>query len=178
MPRRTLKQLRLEHAWKCASDAKEAMGAQYDGYTNAVKNLPGQITGNGLGQALAYLAAEGLGNEGEIQKPDGYLYRHMESWLTDRAELGDTNAPKGSYSEPPDGESNTASTKLIYRIAMSSCRHYRRGTAEALDYLAVLRYVAGAVKTGPFEASSDEVPDGEAKTDATDESSSPETPAS
>lgn len=153
MPNRTLNQLRLEHAWRCAIDAKAELGEKYDGYTNAVKNLPAQITGNGLGEALAYLAANGRTKNGELKKPEGHLYRHVESWLTDRAELEDEDPPKGSYAERPRGEKDDARTRLIYRIARADSILYRRGISEALAYLSVLRSTAGAVKVGPFEAS-------------------------
>jgi CRISPR/Cas system CMR-associated protein Cmr5 small subunit len=171
MPSQTLKQLRLEHAWTCASAAKEKLGGDYDSYIDAVKNLPAQITGNGLGQALAYLAAEGLGS------PEGHLYRHVESWLTDRSELEDADAPKGSYAERPDGENDGARTKLIYRIAQESSTTCRRGTSEALDYLAVLRFAAGAVKVGPFDSAErgdtddEDRPDDETDIASPDESS-------
>lgn len=159
LPNRTLKQLRLEHAWHCADAAKEELSDQYESYARAVKNLPTQIRGNGLGQALAYLATEGLDKDGKPKKPEGYLYYHVESWLTDREEIedtgepGDTTIPKGSYVDRADGENDDASTKLIYRIARESSIRYRRGTSEALDYLAVLRFVAEAVEVGPFEPS-------------------------
>lgn len=157
IPNRSLKQLRLEHAWHCADAAKDELGDQYESYTNAVKNLPTQIRGNGLGQALAYLAAEGLDKDGEPKNPEGHLYYHVESWLTDREELEDpdepedTIIPEGSYADRADGENDDASTKLIYRIAQESSTRYRRGTSEALDYLAVLRFVSEAVGLGPFD---------------------------
>lgn len=151
MPNRTLKQLRLAHAWHCASSAKEELGGNYDDYVNAVKNLPAQIRGNGLGQALAHLVAECS------DAPEGHLYRHVESWLTDRAELEDAGAveedSEGTYADRPDDEEDEAQTPLIYRITQSDSVRYRRGMAEALDYLSVLCDTAGAVKAGPFEAS-------------------------
>ena len=151
MPHRTLQQLRTEHAWRCATRAKKQMAGEYDSYVNAVKNLPAQITANGLGQALAYLAAEGLAENGEPSDPEGYLYKHVESWLTDREELGDTKVSDGAYAEQPAEERSTASTKLIYRIAQGSSTRYRRGTSEALDYLAVLRFASEAVALGPYD---------------------------
>lgn len=151
MPHRTLQQLRLEHAWRCASDTKRQIEGEYGDFVNAVKNLPVQISANGLGQALAYLAAEGLGENGDPVGPEGYLYRHVESWLTDREELEDAKAPKGAYAKQPDEESERASTKLIYRVAQGSSTRYRRGTSEALDYLAVLRFVSEAVGLGPYD---------------------------
>lgn len=151
MPHRTLQQLRLEHAWRCASDTKRQIEGEYDDFVNAVKNLPVQITANGLGQALAYLAAEGLGENGDPVDPEGYLYRHVESWLTDREELEDPTAPKGTYARQPDEESESVSTPLVYRVAQGSSTRYRRGTSEALDYLAMLRFVSEAVGLGPYD---------------------------
>jgi CRISPR/Cas system CMR-associated protein Cmr5 small subunit len=141
----------MEHAWRCASDTKEEIEGEYDEFINAVKNLPAQITTNGLGQALAYLAAEGLGENGKPTDPEGYLYQHVESWLTGREELGDAEVSDGAYAEQPAEERSTASTKLIYRIAQGSSTRYRRGTSEALDYLAVLRFASEAVALGPYD---------------------------
>lgn len=100
---------------------------------------------NGLGQALAFLAAKAGTKEGHVDRgtPHGLLYTQLEKWLTTIPEPGERfRAP---YTAPVRDESNQP-TRLIYRIACGDSATYRRATAETLAFLNWLKSLADALQ--------------------------------
>ncbi len=100
---------------------------------------------NGLGQALAFLAAKAGTKAGGIdqENPHGVLYTQLEQWLTRTPE------PDGPFRAPyttsvPD--ENGQPTRLIYRIACGDSATYRQATAETLAFLNWLKSLADALQ--------------------------------
>jgi CRISPR-associated protein Cmr5 len=138
-PRRKLEQERAADAYKKARQAQKSL-KEYKEYVGLVKKLPAMISTNGLGQTLAFLAAQakllpsGAPNNSNVE---GMLYWHVESWLT---RAGD---PKGPYEQKAGNEDqDRPPRKLLYRIINGDSVVYRRATAEAMAYLAWLKPLA------------------------------------
>ena len=160
MTNRTLEQLRAAHAWDCATatskhieviakksssrdpaKAKQEAKDHYESYVNEIKKLPARIRTNGLGPALAYLAAKGKLSD---TKPEGRLYKNLASWLTRPAD------PRGPYAQ--DGKADITDTQLLHTIHEEDSRRYRWATTEALAYLVQLKLLADALQAVPDPA--------------------------
>lgn len=130
--RRTLEQLRYWAAYTFAQQAKNNTSMDFSRYVVLVKKFPAMINTNGLGQALAYLAAKKGGAE-------QLLLQQLGDWLT-RSEF---NRDCDHY-VPPYGEGG-----LLANIRDKDSRTYRRATVEALALLNYLRLAASGLDTKP-----------------------------
>jgi CRISPR-associated protein Cmr5 len=137
--RRKLEQERAAHAYFCASDAKAKLNEKYKEYVGWVKKLPAMISTNGLGQAMAFLAAKAKtkNNAPNTSTVEGMVYVAIESWLIRSGK---------PYSNPLDDEVDVKPVwKLLYRIIHRDSVTYRYATAEAMAYLAWLKSLSDSL---------------------------------
>lgn len=125
----TLEQRRAAQAWTdIASIKSEAFKGKYGGL---VRKLPAHITGNGLGQALAFLRAKSATKPGKQPSADSQAhdaaYRHLSSWV-----MGQLH---------PGGQSPG---QLLEWLLDQNSEVYRQATAEALAFLVWLKRFAEA----------------------------------
>lgn len=143
--RQTLAQIRSKEAWDYAVAAKAALGGAYKEYVNLVKKLPAQISDNGLGHTLAFLAAKGKAEE---DSAEGLLYQQLEKWLTQKHNFNNPyRAPYGS--ETHNNEAAGNKFRLIRLIHQNDTTHYRWATAEALNFIAWLKSYADSLEETP-----------------------------
>jgi len=129
----TLAQERAAHAL-AQIKAIEANG-NCGNYVSYVSGLPAGILTNGLGQAMAQLLAKA---KGDLNKPHGLLYSHVQSWLCNKRRL---------FGNQMD---------LINGIVESDQNAYVRAQAEALAYLNWLKKFARAYLEKPAPNSAGE----------------------
>jgi CRISPR type III-B/RAMP module-associated protein Cmr5 len=107
-------------------------------YLTAVRGLPADIRLVGLGQALAILLSR---SDVEKKDKDGFrhLYDHVQSWLVAERKIYELQKEKPT---------------LLDAIIAGDDSSYRRATAEADAYLAVLKRLAEAL-LAPLQAQKD-----------------------
>jgi CRISPR-associated protein Cmr5 len=116
--------LELKRAAQAAQDVREAKNsAKESDYRSLIEGLPAMILTNGLGQTCAYLLSRA---EGDHQKVELLLYRHLESWIQHRI----------PQLQGPDG--------LLLALINADVGTYRRAQAEALAYVQWLKRFAQA----------------------------------
>ncbi len=133
--RQTLEQLRYWAAYTFAQEAKQKL-SDFSRYAVLVKKFPAMLNANGLGQALAYLAAK-RGKEGK--SAEGLLLKHLGQWLT----RSDLNRNLFHYTPPYGVEFGEG--VLLAQIRENSSRTYVRAAVEALQLLNYLKLVATAL---------------------------------
>ncbi|OPX19608.1 MAG: type III-B CRISPR module-associated protein Cmr5 [Desulfobacca sp. 4484_104] len=136
--RQTLEQMRYWAAYKFAQEAKGKPG-DFSRYVNLAKKFPAMVNANGLGQALAYLAAKRTKKGDSAEE---LLLKHLGRWLT----RSDDN--RNFYYAPPYAV-DYAEGVLLANIRENNSRTYLRATVEALQLLNYLKLVASGLETEP-----------------------------
>lgn len=126
----TLEQQRAARAWV---DVSKVKGQDFKGkYGGLVRKLPAHVTGNGLGQALAFLRAKSAVKPGKQPSAEnlahGTAYRHLSSWVMSQLD--------------PEGQKSGKS--LLEWLLEQNSDVYRRATTEALAFLVWLKRFAEA----------------------------------
>ena len=141
-PSKTLEQKRAAKAWahvneivseiKKKEDTKSKLG---ENYRSGVRKAPAMIKTNGLGQTLAFLLSKeekkAVDARNNPEKPEGYLYKHLEEWLCG----GEAPIPW-----PPELKDKP----LVERVMEVDSTIYLQATQEALAYLGWLKRFAEA----------------------------------
>jgi len=117
--RKTLEQKRAANAWDCVSEVDPGKGKEYG---SLARGLSAMIQTNGLGQTLAFLLAKA---EGQNDKPQMTIYRHLAGWLSQRMDV-------------PQGQD------FMAWLVHQNSDGYRRATVEALAHSLWLRRFAEA----------------------------------
>lgn len=125
----TLEQQRAKHALTCIKEVQGRPSRQeQQSYRSYVESLPTTIVTSGLGQAVAMLLARIKSTSAE-GKAYELLHKHLEQWLTSKAE------PKGPYE---------GAKSLLEAIIERDQDVYVRAHAEALAYVMWLKRLAQA----------------------------------
>lgn len=126
----TLEQKRAAQAWADVSAVKpQSFKGKYGGL---VRKLPAHITGNGLGQTLAFLRAKSAAKPGKPPSAENQAhnaaYQHLSHWVMQQL--------NPTVQQPND-------TLLPWLLGQTS-EVYRQATAESLAYLVWLKRFAEA----------------------------------
>ncbi len=123
--RRTTEQQRAKNAWQNVEAVEQhfAEEKKRKEYGSWARGLPALIQTNGLGQALAFLAAKGKGDDSKHQT---LLYTHLTGWLRERLQPNEKN------------------TDFLAWVLTQNSGVYRRATREAIEYALWLRRFAEA----------------------------------
>jgi len=134
-PTRTLEQLRSAYAWRAVSAAKQRQGDKFKEYRSLVKKLPALIANNGLGQALAFLAANAdvQNNQVADTKVAGLVFNHLVGWLHHSED-----AYRGPYAGQPPA--------VLGPVQQGTSQQYVHARLEALAVLTYLRLFTDALK--------------------------------
>lgn len=120
--RQTLEQKRAAAAWAVIETIENRKDEPLrKKYGTLARKLPTMIQMNGLGTTLAFLRAKGKKND-----DDGHnlIFKHLSDWVLDQIE------PGGKYKD------------LMAFVRNVETDHYRRATAEAIEYgIWLKRYV-------------------------------------
>ncbi len=138
--RQTLEQMRY---WAAFQFATEAQKGDFSRYAALVRKFPAMVNANGLGQALASLAAK---KTKQGKNAEGLLLEHLERWLT----KSDVNLDFDHYA-PPYGVDYNAGV-LLAQIRENNSRTYLRATVETLKLLNYLKLVVSGLESKTEEA--------------------------
>ncbi|WP_374495455.1 type III-B CRISPR module-associated protein Cmr5 [Zoogloea sp.] len=127
MSKLTLEQQRAQHAWDCATKAKQELGKDgYEKYVDAAKGMPALIMNSGLMQVLAFCHEKGQKDSGRHHEAAA---THLRTWLSKRF--------NGVDRDP-------GFDMLMQSLMKSSPADYQAITAEAFAWLRWLRQMAPA----------------------------------
>lgn len=133
MTRQTLEQQRAQNAWKCASNAQEALKDGYDKYVALAKALPALIMNSGVMQVVAYLHEKSLDNQTKLPKPNDH-----HTWLGNHFR----EALHTRFKE----QIPTDFSGFMQALMKVNSREYQAINAEAFAWLKWLRHMAAAKK--------------------------------
>lgn len=135
--KRTIEQLRAEHAFNCVYEAKNKQWES--NYRSYVQALPATVLNNGLGQAAATELAAGKGQENNAHTK---LFKHLESWLC---------GEHGPYHDGGAGKKKG----LMRSIIDGDQQQYVRAQLEAIAWLEWLKKFASAYLTAEGQTNSE-----------------------
>lgn len=119
----TLEQKRAKYALQIVMKQKDTGNAE--GYGRHVRKLPAMILNNGLGQALAFLLADG-------KEPSKKLYEDMQEWLRGESKA---DRPRRIYA---------GSEELIKLLMAGDRSQYLQAQDETLKLLTWMKKFADA----------------------------------
>lgn len=149
---KTIQQHRSYWAWHFA-EFGIADSASSLNYAPVVKRMPARIHVNGLGPALAFLAAKG-----PTAAAERLVFDQLQFWLTDIADRAVVNPPVADwgasvsetcyvppYASAAEGRRDS-DYPIIHCIHDGDAASYRRATDEVLGLLACLKLYATALQ--------------------------------